>query len=95
MAEITRVFDLLKYCLENHPQEDMVAAKQNGTWNKYSTEKFVAQVNSVSLGLIASGIKKDDKVAIMSSQKKKLPIFCRRYKKSFILVTSLKSKTPL
>jgi long-chain acyl-CoA synthetase len=44
----------------------MVAAKQNGTWNKYSTEKFVAQVNSVSLGLIASGIKKDDKVAIMS-----------------------------
>jgi long-chain acyl-CoA synthetase len=66
MAEITRVFDLLKYCLENHPQEDMVAAKQNGTWNKYSTEKFVAQVNSVSLGLIASGIKKDDKIAIMS-----------------------------
>ena len=66
MVEITRVFDLLKYCLENHPQEDMVAAKQNGTWNKYSTEKFVAQVNSVSLGLIASGIKKDDKVAIMS-----------------------------
>jgi long-chain acyl-CoA synthetase len=66
MAEITRVFDLLQYSLENHPQEDMVAAKQNGTWNKYSTEKFVAQVNSVSLGLIASGIKKDDKVAIMS-----------------------------
>jgi len=66
MVEITRVFDLLQYSLEMHPQEDMVAAKQNGTWNKYSTEKFVAQVNSVSLGLIASGIKKDDKVAIMS-----------------------------
>jgi long-chain acyl-CoA synthetase len=66
MVEITRVFDLLQYSLEMHPQEDMVAAKQNGTWNKYSTEKFVAQVNSVSLGLIASGIKKDDKIAIMS-----------------------------
>ena len=66
MVEITRVFDLLQYSLEMHPQEDMVAAKQNGIWNKYSTEKFVAQVNSVSLGLIASGIKKDDKIAIMS-----------------------------
>jgi len=66
MAEITRVFDLLKYSLEMHPKEDMVAAKQNGIWNTYSTEKFVAQVNSISLGLIASGIKKDNKVAIMS-----------------------------
>jgi long-chain acyl-CoA synthetase len=66
MAEITRVFDLLQYSLEMHPKEDMVAAKQNGIWNTYSTEKFVAQVNSVSLGLIASGIKKDNKVAIMS-----------------------------
>jgi long-chain acyl-CoA synthetase len=66
MAEITRVFDLLQYSLETHPIEDMVAAKQNGIWNTYSTEKFVAQVNSVSLGLIASGIIKDNKVAIMS-----------------------------
>lgn len=66
MAEITRVFDLLQYSLETHPKQDMVAAKQNGIWNTYSTEKFVAQVNSVSLGLIASGIKKDNKVAIMS-----------------------------
>jgi len=66
MAAITRVFDLLEHSLEKHRKEDMVAAKQNGIWNKYSTEKFVAQVNSVSQGLIASGIIKDNKVAIMS-----------------------------
>jgi long-chain acyl-CoA synthetase len=69
MAEITRVFDLLEYSLEKYPKEDMVAAKQNGIWNKYSTEKFVAQVNSVSQGLIASGIEKDNKVAIMSANR--------------------------
>ncbi|MFA6946539.1 MAG: long-chain fatty acid--CoA ligase [Pedobacter sp.] len=69
MAEITRIFDLLRHSLEKYPKEDMVAAKQNGTWNKYSTEKFVAQVDSVSCGLIASGIKKDDKVAIMSANR--------------------------
>ncbi len=69
MAEITRVFDLLEHSLEKHRKDDMVAAKQNGIWNKYSTEKFVAQVNSVSLGLIASGIEKDNKVAIMSANR--------------------------
>ncbi|MDP2412415.1 long-chain fatty acid--CoA ligase [Daejeonella sp.] len=69
MAEITRVFDLLEHSLEKHRKDDMVAAKQNGIWNKYSTEKFVAQVNSVSQGLIASGIKKDNKVAIMSANR--------------------------
>lgn len=69
MAEITRVFDLLEHSLEKHRKDDMVAAKQNGIWNKYSTEKFVAQVNSVSQGLIASGIIKDNKVAIMSANR--------------------------
>jgi len=69
MAEITRVFDLLEHSLEKHRKDDMVAAKENGTWNKYSTEKFVALVNSLSLGLIASGIIKDNKVAIMSANR--------------------------
>jgi len=69
MAEITRVFDLLEHSFEKHRKDDMVAAKQNGIWNKYSTEKFVDQVNSVSQGLIASGIKKDNKVAIMSANR--------------------------
>jgi long-chain acyl-CoA synthetase len=69
MAEITRVFDLLEHSLEKYQKDDMVVAKQNGIWNKYSTEKFVAQVNSVSRGLIASGIKKDNKVAIMSANR--------------------------
>ena len=66
MAEITRVFDLLQLSVEKYQKDDMVAAKQNGHWEKYSTERFVGLVNQVSTGLIASGIKKDDKIAIMS-----------------------------
>ena len=69
MAEITRIFDLLDLSVEKYKKDDMVAAKQNGVWNKYSTEKFVANVNSVSQGLITLGIKKDDKVAIMSANR--------------------------
>lgn len=69
MAEITRIFDLLDLSLEKYKKDDMVASKQNGVWNTYSTEKFVEYVNSVSRGLIALGIKKDDKVAIMSANR--------------------------
>ena len=66
MAQITRVFDLLKLSREKFSKEDIVAAKRDGEWIKYSTEHFIGQVNAVSRGLIAKGIKKNDKVAIMS-----------------------------
>lgn len=66
MAEITRVFDLLNLSLEKFNKEDIVAAKRNGEWIKYSTQRFVDETNAVSRGLISKGIKKDDKVAIMS-----------------------------
>ena len=66
MAEITRVFDLLKLSLDKFNKEDIVASKRNGEWVKYSTQEFVDEVNSISRGLISKGIKKGDKVAIMS-----------------------------
>ncbi len=69
MTEITRIFDLLKLSQEKYQKEDIVAAKQNGKWIKYSTENFIGLVDSVSRGLIASGIKKNDKVAIMSANR--------------------------
>ncbi len=66
MTEITRVFDLLKLSLDKFNKEDIVAAKRKGEWIKYSTEHFIDQVDAVSRGLITKGIKKDEKVAIMS-----------------------------
>ena len=66
MTQITRVFDLLKLSREKFSKEDIVAAKRDGEWIKYSTEHFIGQVDAVSRGLIAKGIKKNDKVAIMS-----------------------------
>ena len=66
MAEIIRVFDLLNLSLEKFNKEDIVASKKNGEWVKYSTHEFVNEANYVSRGLISKGIKKNDKVAIMS-----------------------------
>ncbi len=64
--EVTRLFDLLPYQLGRNPKEDAFAYKVKGEWVKFSTQKVIEIVNNVSLGLLKAGIKKDDKVAIIS-----------------------------
>lgn len=66
---VTRVFDLLPFSLEHNKKEDMFSMKENGVWRKYSTEESISIINSISLGLLELGIKKDDKVAIMSNNR--------------------------
>jgi long-chain acyl-CoA synthetase len=65
-VSITRVFDLLSYNLENFQKEDLVCSKIDGTWEKYSTEKFITIVNNLSKGLISLGLGRGSKVAVMS-----------------------------
>lgn len=63
---ITRVFDLLPYNLEKFPKADMLAHKEDGAWTKFNSQQVTDTINKVSHGLLHLGIKKDDKVAIMS-----------------------------
>ncbi|MBW8048872.1 MAG: long-chain fatty acid--CoA ligase [Cytophagales bacterium] len=67
--EVKRLFDIPAYQLEKYPQEDALAAKVDGKWVKYSTEDFIEHAAQISLGLLALGIKKDDKVAIVSNNR--------------------------
>lgn len=64
-AEIKRVFDLLKYSLEN-PKQEFISGKIKGKWINYSTADFCATVNDLSRGLIQQGIDKGGRVAVMS-----------------------------
>ncbi len=64
--EVNRLFDLLPYQLERNPKEDCLAYKVNGKWVKFSTQQVIDTVNKISLGLLKAGIKKDDKIAIIS-----------------------------
>lgn len=66
MTTITRVFDLLKHIQKKFQKEDIIAGKHAGKWTKYSTNQFLQLVDETSRGLLTLGIKKDDKVAIMS-----------------------------
>ena len=63
---ITRVFDLLTNCVLKVNKNDAFANKVNGEWKKYSAVELLETVDKVSLGLMKLGVKKDDKIAIIS-----------------------------
>ncbi len=73
MNDQSRIFDFIKYQLENFPKEDMFTAKINGSWQPLSTQEVIDTVNRLSAGLIKLGVgcndmtvEKQDKVALIS-----------------------------
>ena len=68
--EITRLFDLLPY-YKTQKLGDHIAlsCKRNGKWEGYSVDRYIEEVNWVSAGLLALGVQKDDKIAIISSNR--------------------------
>ncbi len=73
---IKRLFDCLEHQLNRFPKSDMLAAKENGQWTTYSTERVVEIVNKFSAGLIELGVsarditpESSDKIAIISNNR--------------------------
>lgn len=71
-----RLFDCIDYQLQHFPQEDMLAAKENGIWRKYSTTEVAEKANQLSAGLLSLGLSGNnytpegsDKIAIISSNR--------------------------
>jgi long-chain acyl-CoA synthetase len=56
----TRLFDCVQYHLERNPIEDMLAAKENGQWKKYSTQEVKETTEKLSGGLFNLGISGND-----------------------------------
>lgn len=67
MTEITRLFDFPYYQLENKPNDAALVTKYNGEWIKTSTQEYIDKANAMSRALLKLGIKKDDKIALISS----------------------------
>ena len=65
--ERNRLFDFPYFQLKNNPRPDSLVTKVNGKWEQTSTQSFIDQANEISRGLLKLGIKKDDKIAIISS----------------------------
>ncbi len=67
---ITRIFDLLpNYAARYKPKDDALACKEDGVWKKYSIAHYTQMADNITSGLIASGIKKGDKIASITNNR--------------------------
>lgn len=56
--------------MKKYPEQDTaLAKKENGEWRRYCIQEYVNTTNIISFALIKIGIKKNDKVAIISSNR--------------------------
>ena len=67
MKKPKRLFDFLEYQL-NNPLNKSINTKYDGKWVSLSTHDFFEKIQIVSRKLIEIGIKKGDKIALISTQ---------------------------
>ena len=67
MKKPKRLFDFLEYQLAT-PLEKSINTKYNGNWESMSTKDFYEKVQVISRKLVEIGVKKGDKIALISTQ---------------------------
>jgi long-chain acyl-CoA synthetase len=68
--QVTRVFDLLDFYMDKFGDKpDAFAGKANGEWKTWSFKKFTELSHTLAAGLIGSGIKRGDRIAILSNNR--------------------------
>ncbi|MGN0004110.1 MAG: AMP-dependent synthetase/ligase [Sphingobacterium composti] len=69
MSKPTRLFDYLKSNIDTAGRNLKLAKRENGGWKTYDKNEVIQIIDSISKGLVAKGIKKGDKVALMSGNR--------------------------
>ena len=69
MTKVTRVFDIPEYQHKQYSQQVFMASKIKGEWQTISTSEFIEKANQISRGLLALGIKRGDKIAMISNNR--------------------------
>lgn len=64
---ITRIFDIPYFTLDKYPKPDYINDKITGSWTSLSTQEFINLSNQLSRGLMNLGLKKGDKIGLISS----------------------------
>ncbi|MFM7497344.1 MAG: AMP-binding protein, partial [Bacteroidota bacterium] len=63
------LFELLEYQQRRHPLDYAFAAKEDGVWVPYSTQRSLDEINRVALGLLAMGLQPGDRIATVSNNR--------------------------
>lgn len=69
MSKPTRLFDFLKQDMDTAGRMLKIAKRTTEGWKTYDKEEILEIIDNISKGLIAKGIKKGDKVALMSGNR--------------------------
>src|SRR5919108_4577776 len=68
MAGMTLPQYLLKQAQE-HPRDVAIREKEKGIWQEWTWAQYLDEVRALALGLVALGLEKDDKLAILSDNR--------------------------
>jgi long-chain acyl-CoA synthetase len=66
---VKRIFDIVEHQLSVYRKQIALAYKVEGQWKTFSSADFKEQADLISCGLLALGIKKDDKIAVISNNR--------------------------
>ena len=69
MQEVTRIFDLLDYCCERYHRRDALACKEGADWKTFDYGTYRNNVDILSYGLLALGVKRGDKIVTVSNNR--------------------------
>lgn len=64
-----RLFELLYQYHSKFPKADCLSKKENGKWISYSTQDFVDYSENLAYGLLALGVQREDKIAIIANNR--------------------------
>lgn len=64
--DFRRLFDIFPYQQAKFPQKAALAQREDLGWKKYSTDECITQINRVSAGWLNLGLKRGEKIAIIS-----------------------------
>jgi len=67
MTKVSRLFDFPYYQLEHKPNSSALVTKYNGEWVATSTQEYLDKANAISRALLRLGVKKNDKIAVIST----------------------------
>ncbi|WP_166335040.1 AMP-dependent synthetase/ligase [Sphingobacterium chungjuense] len=69
MSDFKRIFDIIHYNRDHYAKPIMVGGRKGDSWKTVSTSEFVENMDYTSKGLIAKGLKKGDRVGLMSGNR--------------------------
>ncbi|MBQ9473598.1 MAG: AMP-binding protein [Bacteroidales bacterium] len=65
--EITRLFDLLQWRKELHPERPVFRYKEDGVWKDHYIDEYIEKSNLISYALMHLGVQKGENIGLISA----------------------------